>query len=69
MDDDRLQRIETQLAEALKSIDELSEEVARQTRALTKLQSKTALLIEREAAREAQGSGGVIIGDERPPHY
>ena len=24
---------------------------------------------EREAQREADGGGGVVIGDERPPHY
>jgi len=27
------------------------------------------MLMEREAQREAEGSGGAIFGDERPPHY
>jgi SlyX protein len=27
------------------------------------------MLMEREAAREQEGTGGVVLGDERPPHY
>jgi SlyX protein len=27
------------------------------------------MLMQRESAREAEGGGGVITGDERPPHY
>jgi len=25
--------------------------------------------MQREASREAEGTGGVVLGDERPPHY
>ena len=39
-----------------------AEEIAVMTR-------RVAMLMEREAMREADGSGGVVIGNERPPHY
>jgi SlyX protein len=27
------------------------------------------MLLEREAERQADGGGGVVLGDERPPHW
>jgi SlyX protein len=27
------------------------------------------MLMRREAERESDGGGGVVLGDERPPHY
>ncbi|MEC8196892.1 MAG: SlyX protein, partial [Pseudomonadota bacterium] len=27
------------------------------------------MLLEREATREQDGGGGIVMGDERPPHY
>ncbi|MBT6343214.1 MAG: SlyX protein, partial [Tateyamaria sp.] len=33
------------------------------------LTRRVQLLMEREGAREMQGGGGVVVGDERPPHY
>ncbi len=49
--------------------DELSDIVAEQARELTTLKARAKYLLERQAEREAENSGGVIIGDERPPHY
>ena len=69
MSDPRLTRVEERLAEALKTIDDLSDETARQGKAIDRLEARVTLLLEREAAREAEGSGGVILGDEKPPHY
>ena len=69
MSDPRLTRVEERLAEALKTIDDLSDEIARQSKVIDKLESRVAMLLQREALREAEGSGGVIVGDEKPPHY
>jgi SlyX protein len=27
------------------------------------------MLMQREGERDAQDTGGVVLGDERPPHY
>ncbi len=69
MSDDPQTRIEERLAEALKTIDEMSDEMARQGKSITRLEARVAMLMEREARREADGGGGIVIGDERPPHY
>ncbi|MBT8460122.1 MAG: SlyX family protein, partial [Boseongicola sp.] len=50
-------------------VDELNDVVARQAEEITLLTRRVAMLMEREAMREADGSGGVVIGNERPPHY
>ena len=62
-------RLEERLAYLEKLCDELNDVVAGQSREIDRLTRQVAMLIEREAAREAAGGGGVIIGDERPPHY
>jgi SlyX protein len=43
--------------------------VARQEGEIALLTRRVAMLLEREAHREADSSGGIVIGDERPPHY
>lgn len=65
---DTTEQIEATLAELLKTTDELSEVVARQDAEIAVLKRRVQMLMEREAEREAQG-GGVVMGDERPPHY
>ena len=62
-----MEKIEEKLAHLEALVDDLNGIVARQDKEIAGLKSKVALLIEREAAREADG--GVILGDERPPHY
>ena len=66
---DRTELLEERLAHALRAIDDLSETVARQDRDLSRLTARVDMLMQREAGREAEGSGGVVLGDERPPHY
>ncbi|BBU54688.1 MULTISPECIES: SlyX family protein [Mameliella] len=66
---DRTDQLEEGLAHALRALDDLSETVARQDREITRLTARVEMLLQREAAREAEGSGGVIFGDEKPPHY
>ena len=61
--------IEERLAHLERLTEELNEVVVRQTMEIDRLTARVSLLMEREAAREAQGGGGVILGDEKPPHY
>ena len=62
-------KIEERLAHVERLLDDLNEVVARQSREIEVLTKRVQLLMEREAARELESSGGVIVGDERPPHY
>jgi SlyX protein len=61
--------IEERLAHLERLGDELSEIVAGQADVIDKLTSRVQMLMQREATREAEGGGGVILGDETPPHY
>lgn len=61
--------IEERLAYLERLADELNEVVAQQALEMDRLKAQLRRLMEREAAREAEGTGGVVVGDERPPHY
>ena len=63
------QRIEEHLSELMRIVDDLSSVVARQDREIARLTARVQMLMEREATREAEGTGGIVIGDEVPPHY
>ena len=62
-------KIEERLAHLERLTDELNEVVAGQAKEITRLTARVQMLLEREAAREAEGSGGVVLGDGAPPHY
>jgi len=64
-----MQKLEEQIAHLTRATDELSDIVARQEREIAILTRRVQLLMEREGTREAQGGGGVVVSDERPPHY
>ncbi len=61
--------IEERMAHLERLADDLNEVVADQAKTIDRLEARVAMLMEREALREADGTGGVVIGDERPPHY
>lgn len=61
--------IEEKIAHLEKIVEDLSEVVARQDAELAVMTRRIQMLMERESARETDGGGGVILGDERPPHY
>ncbi len=69
MTDTRINALEEQIAHLTRAVEDLSDVVARQEREISLLTRRAQLLMEREAEREAQGGGGVVVGDERPPHY
>ncbi|KGM89170.1 Uncharacterized protein rosmuc_00654 [Roseovarius mucosus DSM 17069] len=61
--------IEEKLAHLIRTVDDLSDVIARQDRELDRLRVRVEMLLAREAARQGESDGGVILGDERPPHY
>ncbi|NNE88685.1 MAG: SlyX family protein [Silicimonas sp.] len=61
--------LEERIAHLERLTDELSDIVAEQARELAVLKARATYLLEREAEREAENAGGVVLGDERPPHY
>jgi SlyX protein len=65
---DNLTAIEERLAHLTRTVDELSEVVAGQARQIARLEARIALLMEREAEREAD-AGTVPLADQRPPHW
>jgi len=64
-----MQQMEERLAHLIRTVEELSDVVAGQQAEIDRLTRRVEMLLQREASREAEGSGGVILGDERPPHY
>lgn len=60
-------RTQERIAYLEKTVDELNDVVARQDAEVRRLEKQVTFLLEREALRETEG--GVVIGDERPPHY
>jgi len=65
----RIDALEEQIAHLTRTVEDLSDIVARQERELALVTRRAQMLMAREAERESQGSGGVVAGDERPPHY
>lgn len=61
--------LEEQIAHLTRTVDELNDVVTRQQADIDLLLRRVQMLMEREAQREAEGGGGVVMGDERPPHY
>lgn len=61
--------LEEQIAHITKTVDDLSDQIAKQDSELRTLRRVVDILVDREKSREPDGGGGVIFGDERPPHY
>lgn len=64
-----MQELEEKIAHLMRTVEELSDVVARQENEIATLNRRVHMLMQREGEREAQGTGGVVLGDERPPHY
>lgn len=61
--------LEEKIAHLMRAVDDLSEVVARQDRDIAALDNRVRLLLAREADRQDDESGGITLGDARPPHY
>lgn len=64
-----MQQLEEQIAHLTRTVEEMSDVVARQETEIALLTRRVQMLMEREAEREQAGAGGIVLGDERPPHY
>ncbi|MEM9577477.1 MAG: SlyX family protein [Pseudomonadota bacterium] len=64
-----MQALEEKIAHLTRTVEELSDVVARQESEIATLNRRVFMLMQREGERDAQGTGGVVLGDERPPHY
>lgn len=67
--DKRLQVAEELIAHLSRAVDDLSEVAARQSREIDLLTRRVAMLMEREAHREADNGAGAPLADQRPPHW
>lgn len=62
--------LEEQIAHLVRTVEDLSDVVARQETEIAMLTRRVQMLMEREAEREANLGGQVVLGgDERPPHW
>ncbi|MCV2869454.1 SlyX family protein [Defluviimonas sp. WL0002] len=66
---DRLDRAEEELAHLRRTVDDLSEVVARQSRELDVLNRRVLMLMERAAEAEAERTGTIPLPDQKPPHW
>jgi SlyX protein len=64
-----MQHIEEKIAHLTRTVEELSDVIARQETEIATLTRRVHMLMQREGEREASQSGGIVVGDERPPHY
>lgn len=62
-------RIEEDIAHLLRTVDDLSDVVARQEKEIDILKRRLHVLMEREAEREMDAGGSVPLADQRPPHW
>lgn len=61
--------VEETMAHLTRTVEDLSDIVARQQSEIDALTRRLQMLLEREAERQSEGGGGVVMGDERPPHW
>lgn len=64
-----LTHLEEKIAHLTRTVDDLSDIVARQEGEIDRLTHRVRMLMEREASREADSSGGIPLADQRPPHW
>lgn len=63
-----MQELEEKIAHLIFTVEELSDVVATQQKEIDVLTRRVAMLMQREAEREADG-GFIYGGPEKPPHY
>ena len=61
--------LEETIAHLVRTVDDLSDIVARQEKELALAIRRIAILMEREATREADAPGSIPLADQKPPHW
>ncbi|PIE15801.1 MAG: SlyX protein [Rhodobacterales bacterium] len=69
MSQKEITQLQEQVAYLIKTVDDLSDVVARQEKDIELLNDRVRILMEREASREAEAGGSVVLSDQRPPHW
>lgn len=64
-----MQHLEEQIAHLTRTVDDLNTVVTGQQTEIERLTRRVEMLLQREAERAQEGAGGIVLGDERPPHY
>lgn len=64
---ERIEALEVRVAHLMRSVEDLSDVVARQADEIDRMARRMALLMAREAERPAEP--GAAPADERPPHW
>ncbi|MEL6958915.1 MAG: SlyX family protein [Pseudomonadota bacterium] len=62
-------RLEETVAHLTRTVEELSDIVAKQSLEIDRLTKRVGLLMEREAQRELDAGGTVPLADQKPPHW
>jgi len=63
------EQVEETLAHLVRTVEELSDIVARQDGEIARLTARVEMLMTREAEREAAEGGTVPLADKPPPHW
>jgi SlyX protein len=66
---DRVTLLEETLAHLVRTVDELSEVVARQDGEIAALNRRLSRVVEREAERQADQGAEIPLADQKPPHW
>ncbi|MEO1640442.1 MAG: SlyX family protein [Pseudomonadota bacterium] len=61
--------LEEQIAHLTRTVEELSDIVARQETELAQAKKRIGMLMEREAQREVDSGGTIPLADQKPPHW
>jgi len=61
--------LEERIAHLTRQVEDLSDVAAAQSKQIEALDRRVAMLMEREAGREAEGGGTIALSDQRPPHW
>lgn len=67
--DDRITALEEQIAHLVRTVEDLSDVVARQDREIDRLGQRLRFVIERAAERDAEAGAEIVLTDQRPPHW
>ena len=66
---ERVTALEETVAHLSRTVEDLSEVIARQDGEIDRLTRRVAMLMQREAEREADAGTSVPLADQRPPHW
>ena len=66
---ERITVLEESVAHLSRSVEELSDVIARQDKEIVQLTRRVEMLLNREAEREAESGSSIPLADQRPPHW